>query len=199
MDLEKKNPPAAWQPFTFAGVAAFATASTGRLLLVQGILSLACAACMAAFFHLAWSASITEAIEQSPDKTEIRNGELASDEHGAQRLGSGTFLSFVLDLEGTGELGEAADVECIFTRHELRVRSLLGYSAWKYPDDVVIALGHSELMPWWGARRPIILGMVAFGSVLWLLAAWSLLAALYAIPLKVIAYYRDRELVRAND
>ncbi|MSU61073.1 MAG: hypothetical protein EXS31_01550 [Pedosphaera sp.] len=195
MHAEEKTAPDAWQPFTFAGVAAFATARTSRLLLVQGIVSLACAACMAVFFHAAWSNSISAAIEQLPDEGGIRNRELTWGGRGPQRLGAGTFLSFVIDPDGSGELGEAADVEFNLTRHELRIRSLFGYAALKYPGGVVIPLTRAELQPWWGARRPIILGLVALGSVFWLLTMWCLLALIYSIPLRLIAFYRDRKLL----
>ncbi len=198
MHAEEQTAPDAWQPFTFAGVAAFATARTSRLLLVQGIVSLACAACMAVFFHAAWSNSISAAIEQLPDEGGIRNGELTWGGRAPQRLGAGTFLSLVVDPDGSGELGEAADVEFILTRVELRIRSLFGYAALKYPGGVVIPLTRAELQPWWGARRPVILGWVALGSILWLLAMWSLLALIYTIPLRVIAFYRDRKLLLAE-
>ena len=66
----------AWQPLTVRGVAAFARASLGRLLLVQFIVALLAAGTVVWFLHKAWFPTIGEAIRQLPPQGEIRSGRL---------------------------------------------------------------------------------------------------------------------------
>ena len=66
----------AWQPLTVRGVAAFASATLGRLLLVQFIVALLAAGTVVWFLQRAWFPTIGEAIRQLPPQGEIRSGRL---------------------------------------------------------------------------------------------------------------------------
>lgn len=193
MDANATSPPAAWQPITFRGVAAFAQARFGRLAAVQLAVAILSAASVVLLVQLGWNPSISEAIEQLPGRAEIRQGELQWNDIAPRRLGRGLFVSFVVDPNDTGELGEAADVEWIFTRTELRIRSLFGYAHFSYPAHRIIALTRQELKPWWGAWRPAVYAGIGLVCIIALLAIWWTLAALYAFPVRLIAFYADRD------
>ena len=66
----------AWQPLTARGVAAFARASLGRLLLVQLIVALLAAGTVVWFLQGCWFPTIGEAIRALPAQGELRAGKL---------------------------------------------------------------------------------------------------------------------------
>ncbi len=72
MDEPTQIRPVAWQPLTPRGVAAFARASGGRLLLVQLLLASLAAAVVVWFLQEAWFPVIHQAIGQLPGQGERR-------------------------------------------------------------------------------------------------------------------------------
>src|SRR5438034_10882857 len=76
MDAPVEKRQFAWQPLTGRGVAAFAGASVGRLLLVQVIVALMAAAAVVWCLRATWIPTITEAIGQLPLEGQIRAGTL---------------------------------------------------------------------------------------------------------------------------
>ena len=116
----------AWQPLTMRGVAAFAHASLGRLLLVQLIVALLAAGSVVWFLHQVWFPTVGEAIRQLPPQGELRSGRL--DWRGAtpSRLAEGRFLAFVVDLDHTGTARGPAHVQVEFGRADCKVLCLLG-------------------------------------------------------------------------
>lgn len=186
--------PTAWQPLTPRGVAAFAHASAGRLWLVQALVALAAAAAVMWFVASAWCPTIEAAIERLPDTGEIRGGALSWPRAGPTRLGEGRFLALGVDLDHTGALRTAADLEVEFGRRSLVSRSLLGETEVVYPPHAVFAFNRPELKPWWGAWKPALLLGVGVLTFVALFVCWQALATLYALPAWVIAFYADREL-----
>src|SRR5438128_2458568 len=92
--------PIAWQPFTARGVAAFAHASLGRLLLVELIIASVLAAAAVWFFGSIWFPTVRQAIRRLPDAGAIRNQELQSPLVSGDKLAENRpFLIIVLDLE----------------------------------------------------------------------------------------------------
>jgi len=81
----------AWQPLTMRGVAAFAGASMGRLLLVQFIVALLAAGSVVWCLHRAWFPTIGEAIRQLPPQGELRSGRLDWQGRTPSRLAEGDF------------------------------------------------------------------------------------------------------------
>ena len=194
MDNIATSRPIAWQPLTFGGVAAFAQAPFGRLLFVQFIVALLAAGSIVFYFRIGWNSPIQQAIDQLPAQGEIAQGELRWTGPAPLRLGEGTFVSFVLDPENSGELGQAADMEWILTRRELRLRSLFGYLSFAYPADWTISISRAELKPWWGAWQPTILTLLIAAVVIALFVSWWMLSAIYVLPVRLIAFYSDRKL-----
>src|ERR1039458_3616318 len=128
----------AWEPLTPRGVAAFARANLGRLLLVQFIVALLAAAAIVWFFDDGFFPAISEAIQKLPADGEIRFGRL--DWHGdpSQMLAEGKFLAFDVDLNHSGQIHSTADVQIEFGKDSIRISSLLpGYSEFFYVPDRV--------------------------------------------------------------
>ena len=101
----------AWQPLTPRGVAAFATASLGRLGFVQLIVALLAATTVVWFVRNAWFPSVQEAIQHLPAHGDIHGGQLHWQGDTPALLAEGLFLSFVVDLNHSGEAGRAAHVQ----------------------------------------------------------------------------------------
>ena len=123
-----KSSPTAWEPLTPRGVAAFARARLGRLLLVQFIVAVLAAIAVDWFFAYGCFPTITAAIKQLPDQGEIRAGQLNWQGESPALLAEGGFLAFDVDLEHTGQILSPAQVQIEFGRDSVRVFSLLGYT-----------------------------------------------------------------------
>ncbi len=182
----------AWQPVTVRGVAAFASATLGRLLLVQFIVALLAAGTVVWFVHRAWFPMIGEAIRHLPPEGEIRSGRLAWPGSSPERLAEGRFLALVVDLDHTGGARSPAHVQVEFGREDFKVYSLLGYIQGAYPRSPVVAFNRTELGPWWGAWAPPILAIVAGLVIVGLMLSWACLATVYCLPVWLIGLYADR-------
>jgi hypothetical protein len=188
-----ETPTFAWEPFTPRGVAAFAPARLGRLLLVQILVALLAAASFTWFLDDSVFPVIQSAIQNLPDAGEIRSGKL--DWHGdsPKLLAEGRVLAFDVDLNHDGKINSTADLQIEFGAEEIWSFALLGYAEIPYPADT-IAFNRTELEPLWGAWRSTILFAAAMAAALSLLASWWLLATLYFLPAWLLGYFANRDL-----
>jgi hypothetical protein len=185
----------AWEPLTPRGVAAFARAKLGRLLLVQTIVALLAAASVVCFFDDGCFPTISAAIQKLPADGDIRSGKL--DWHGdpAQMLAEGKFLAFDVDLDHSGQIHSTADVQIEFGNDSVRVFSLLsGYSEIFYLPDRAAPFNRTELEPLWGAWVAEILFIAAATVTVVLLLSWWLLATIYFLPVRLLGFFADRNL-----
>ena len=185
----------AWEPLTPRGVAAFARAKLGRLLLVQFIAALLAAAAVVWFLDDGCFPTISEAIQQLPADGEIRSGKL--DWHGdpSQMLAEGKFLAFDVDLDHSGQTHSTADVQIEFGRDSIRIFSLLpGYSEIVYVPDRGAPFNRTELEPLWGAWAAEILFIAAAAVTVGLLVSWWLLATIYFLPVWLLGFFANRDL-----
>ena len=88
----------------------------------------------------------------------------------------------------------AADIRFEFRSHSLRICSLLGCLACPYPKGQTINVTRQEAIPWWDAWEPNLLGIIAVTSGLAFLALWSLLATVFFLPVRLYAYFADRQI-----
>ncbi len=193
MSASDERAQVAWQPLTPRGVAAFAQAPLGRLLLVQLIVALLAAGTVVWFLHQCWFPTIAEAIRALPAQGEIRAGRLDWTVPAPARLAQSRFLSIAADLEHTGEALSPAHVQLEFGQTNLKVYSLLGSFERAYPHSGVWAFNRTELLPWWGAWAPAILAITAGAVVTGLFVVWAALATLYCLPVWLIAFFADRD------
>jgi hypothetical protein len=184
----------AWQPLTARGVASFAGAPLGRLLMVQFVVALLAAGTVVWFLQGAWFPKIGEAIGQLPPEGELRAESLDWQGATPARLADGRFLALVVDLDHTGEARLPADVQVEFGRTDCRVFSLFGYAQIAYPRDWAVAFNRTELKPWWGAWAPAILAIAAGLVVVGLMASWAGLATVYCLPVWLAGFFADRDL-----
>lgn len=198
MNVSALMPKTAWLPLTPRGVAAFASASSGRVLFVQFLFALAGAATVGWFFRSAWIPTVRDAIEALPAESRITQGTLEWPGKSPAVLAEGRFIGFVVDLEHRGEAVASSDILVELGKKDWHVSSLLGalhlpgVLDTTYPAGYTIALNRDELGPWWGAREPFIIAIAMGLSGLSLMCSWLMLAMLYAPLVWLAAFYGNR-------
>ena len=186
------QPQFAWEPLSPSGVAAFAEARLGRLLLVQFVFALGAAVVAAWFLITAWFPVIQAAIQQMPEQSAIRSGILDWRGPAPVRLAEGGFLSIAVDPDYTGKARSPTPIYVEFGRREVRVFSLLGYLPVPYPRSVAIGFNRIDMTPWWGAWSPVMLAVTGGVVIVGLMVFWAMLATLYVGPVWLVAFYANR-------
>lgn len=182
------------EPFTPRGIAAFAGASTRRLLLTQFIFAALSAIAVAYFFHAACAPAILAAIDSLPADGQIQSGQL-NWTGGPQMLADGRFVAFDVDPDHSGQLlSTTADFQIEFGRSSIRVISLLGYADFHYPQGESVPFSQTQLDPLWKAWRAEILFFIALATFAFLPVIWWLLAAIYFLPAWLIGFLTNRAL-----
>ena len=184
----------AWQPLTPRGVAAFAPSTFGRVLLIQLIMALLASLAVIWFLAEACFPTVREAIRQLPAQGVIRNGQLASPRLSAEPLAEGPRVAIVVDLMKRTRASLSSDIRVEFCKNYVEVCSLFGCMTLQYPKEYLVQFNRPELEPWWGAWEPIILGLVFLAVTASLLLSWGLLATLYFGFVRLMAFFKDREL-----
>ena len=184
----------AWEPLTPRGVAAYAGAPLGRLLATTLIVAAAVGATVIWFLASVWFPTVGQAIRQLPPQGEIRQAKLVWPGDSPVKLAGDRFLALTVDLNHEGELGHDADVCLEFGRGDVWAWSLAGYARLAYPADWVIAFNRSKLDPWWGAWEPVVLAAAGVAAGLALMVIGTLLAAVYAVPARLIGALANRDL-----
>jgi hypothetical protein len=184
----------AWEPLTPRGVAAFAHARLGRLLLVQIIAALLGGISVVWFLDDSVFPVIKAAIQNLPAAGEIRSAKLDWRGDSPTLLAEGRFLALDVDLDHNGKINSTADVQIEFGRDEAWASALLGYTEFFYPSGQIISFNRTELEPLWGAWASTFLFAAAALTAVTLLASWWLLATLYFLPVWLLGFFVNRDL-----
>jgi hypothetical protein len=189
-------PAMAWQPFTFGGVAKFATAPLRRLFLVQLIFAVVTSASITWFASHAYGPVITQTIAQLPETAAIEGGEITG--INTPITVQTKFVSVQIDTSNEPAFSELADcqIECrkMSGRACSLLRSVLGCIEFDYPSDHKFSLARSHLEPWWGARQPLIWALTFVALVVYMIVSWALLAIVWTFVAKLVAWFADRRL-----
>jgi hypothetical protein len=188
--------PAAWQPLTFGGVAAFARASGFRLLLAQAAVAVLAAAAVVWFLAQCYAPVVTEAIQKLPDGAGLTNGQLSG--ISGTRITETKFLSIAVTDDDQADLDQSADVQIALRKGHLEVSSLfssaLGLLEVDYSTNSSLDLSQSHLEPLRGAWQPVVLAGAGVCVVIVLPLIWAVLAVIYAPAAKFVAWFGDRQL-----
>jgi hypothetical protein len=175
-------------------VAAFAYATLGRLLVVQLIVALLAAGTVVWFLHTAWFPTISQAITNLPAAGEIRAGRLDWQGESPASLAESRFLAFTVDLKHEGKARSPAHIQVEFGLTDYNVFSLLGFVGGEYHRDWAVPFNREDLVPWWGAWKPALLGITALLVVAGLMLVWVVLATIYALPVWLLGSFANRDL-----
>ena len=105
--------PPAWQPITPSGVAAFAHAKIGRLLIVQFIIAALVAWCALWFLTANFFPIVREAIAQLPDEGIIQNQQLSTPHTSTLPLAESRFLALVVDVNKYATPLSGSSTSCV--------------------------------------------------------------------------------------
>ena len=186
---------AAWQPFTFGGLAAFSHARLGRLLLVELLFAMLVSGSAVCFLRRACSPVILQAIQKMPETAKMADGRLTGID--ATLIAETKFLAIAVTPETSGQIGQSADIQIQFRATDFRVGSVFRPDwGWEfdYRPGAALNLSRSNLEPWWGAWHPILLAAAGLAILALLFGSWAVLALIYTVPAKIIAWFADREL-----
>jgi len=184
----------AWEPLTPRGVAAFAHARLGRLLLVQIIVALIAAASVTWFLDDSIFPVVKMAIQNLPAGGEIRSAKLDWRGDSPKLLAEGRVFAFDVDLEHSGQINSAADFQIEFGRETIWSSAMLGYMEIPYPSGQIISFNRTELEPLWGAWTSTILFAAFVVAAIGVLASWWLLATIYFLPVWLLGFFVNRDL-----
>jgi hypothetical protein len=193
----EKNSPA-WQPVTPKGVAAFARATFGRLLLVQFAVALLAAAAVVWFIRADWFPVVTQALSHAPEQGEVRARRLDWGGPSPTTLAENRYLALSVDLKHEGEARSLAHLQVEFGQTDIRIISLFGFWERIYPQHWRIAANRLELQAWWGAWKPPLLAIACIGTIASLMASWAMLATVYGLVAWSIGFFADRDLSYAG-
>lgn len=171
----------AWQPFTGAGLAAFADAQIGRVLSFQFIASAAIGILLVISLRLAWVPVLEHAFPNLPESAPLLAGRLQWPDSVPVRLSENSWLGLVVQptaVPGPNELGQTADIQLQLRPTSLRVQGIFGHLEQPYPVGWQADLGRIPAMARWNAwRRPaMIFGGLSTTAAL-LLSWWTLATA----------------------
>ncbi len=194
MDEPVQKPRFGWQPLTRRGVAAFAPASVGKLLLVQFVVALLAAGAVVWFLQRAWFSAISEAITRLPAQGAIRSGTLDWPGEPAVKLAENHFLALVVDLSHAGAIRSPAHLQVEFGRNDVEIISLGRFLRIAYGTDWRLRFNRTGLEPWWGAWRPVLLALAGALVMAGLMLSWGVLATLYCLPAWLAGFMANRQL-----
>jgi hypothetical protein len=187
------EPPAAWQPFTFGGVAAFARARWTRLLAAQLAVALLVAACGVWLLHRAYCPIVLQAIQKMPETACVAGGTLL--DLPVTVKAESQFMSLVAETNEFAMIGQDADLQIVLRPKYVSVNSVF-WPNWgwdfEYVSGASLNLARSNLEPWWSAWQPVLLAGAGAATVLALLLCWAALALVYMAPAKFMAWVADR-------
>lgn len=190
--------PSAWQPLTRRGVAAFSIASIGRLMVVQFVVALVVAAAVLWFLAFVWFPIIRESIGRLPDAGVIQNQQLASPHISTAPLSENRFLTFLVDVAGTGTPSVATDVRIELRQRNFAFCSLFGCFVRDYPPGYTIQFNRPELESWWGAWQLTLYTFTGVSVVVWLFVSWFILATIYCPIVRIYSFFKDRRITLAG-
>ena len=187
--------PAAWQPLTFGGVAAFASARLGRLLLLGFVTTGIFGGAFVWFLACDYCPVVVQAIQKMPESARVEDGKLTGVTN--KLISESKRLGIAITPETSLDIGQGADVQFQVRQTDFCVSSIFRPDwgmVFDYDRGSSLNLGRSALEPWWGAWHPVLLTVAGVGAVAGLMISWVVLAAIYVAPVKFAAWFMDRNL-----
>lgn len=146
-------------------------------------------ACLCAFF-IAYTVertvitAISRGITRLPQTGEIVSGNLNWRTNEVSILVESKFISFSVNPTDNDDIADSADVQVVFGKSNVRLRSMFGWVEIKYPRWLSIPLNFKQLWPLWGAYLNATRLGVFVCSVIFLVLIWLILALVYSPPTK---------------
>lgn len=181
----------ALQPFSFRGVALYADNPFRRIFFAQFVTALAIAALLAWLIAIRYLPVVTHAISLLPDKAGLHSGVLVG--IGSPIISGHKFFSIAAKSDTNFSPGNTADLQLRFHEQTFEIYSLAGWISFPYDPRISINLSRGKAEPWWGAWKPILVGLSGLCFLVWLYLSWRILSLLYMPVVKGISWFANRE------
>jgi len=181
------------QPLTPGGAAAFAGASLTRLFVVQLLFSFGTAVAMVFFVTTNVSPVIGDFIRQIPEDAVMSRGEVIG-LGPAKPAAAAAFLSISLSEKSAVVPDRPADLDVRLGATNFSACGILGCVTRPYDVSWTFAIGRGQMEPKWGAWKPLVYIVTALGVMTGLMIVWAACATIYFLPVRLLAFFADREL-----
>jgi hypothetical protein len=155
-------------------------------LLLQLLMALLAGGAVVWFLARAWCPVIGQAIGQLPERGEIRGQRLCINGPPPGLLAANQYLALTVALGQEPAQVSQADLVVVFRTEGIELCTLVGCLKLVYPAGYVIQFNRPELLPWWGAWRPVLLGGSGAAIGLGGLVLWNIVATVYAVVLRLV-------------
>lgn len=189
-DALKHNLP---HPLTPRGIATYATADRIFFTFTLALFAIICSVAVCIMMKRCLIQPINAAVERLPQQGCIANGRLEWFTNETTILIETRSLSIHVNPTDEEPIADGADLQIVFAKDKLLLRSLLGWLAIPYPKMFYFPLNLKELWTSWGAYKNSIIPAVFVISVFSLLLVWWMLAWIYSIPVSLIANILKRK------
>lgn len=176
---------------TPGGVATFANAPLSQLIATQGTFAFLLFLTLIYYLSQSWVPAINDTIEALPSGSRVADGKLRIPVTNPIYFTQNRLVGIM--WASNDAPGQGSDIQVRLMPDEIQISALFGILSLPYPSPIDQALDRDTLSPPWGAWRPVIIATVAgllTGGV-WL--SWAVLAAIYAWPIRVAVYFRDKQ------
>ena len=191
-EAQESAPEPSGFPFSFSGVASFATTGWGRVLFWQAVLAIALGGSVMLVLGQYWAPVLDAAVAQLPEQAGLQEGQLhwPADQTGV--LAENNYLRIIIDPNSQQQHGQLADLQIEFRRNSWVLSSVFGYLDFPYAVDE-FSINRETHIPWWGSRRPFLL----LGGSVAVSVSYCLLTLLFGFigvwPAKTVVFFADRE------
>lgn len=182
----------AWQPFSWAGVARFATAPLARVIIAQAVVAALSAGAALLWLSQAVFPVVSGAVVQLPAGARWIAGRLEWPTGAHGMLGGSRHLSIAVDTPEFPASDTSADVQVVLALDRIRVRVIAWETVLAAPAALDGDFDRTAMEPRWDAWRPALLALAAIAWAGAMFVNWWILACVYALPLSLLAFFADR-------
>jgi hypothetical protein len=189
-DAVKPNFP---HPITPEGIAAYAGEKRVFFTATIAVFAILCSFCISVMVNRCLIQPLNLAIGRLPAQGAISNGVLVwfTNEHTV--LIETRSVSIHVNPSNEEPIADSADLQVVFCKDKLLLRSLFGWLTIPYPKSLNLPLNYNELWTVWGAYRTAIIPVVFFITSFFIPLVWITLGIIYKIPVALMSKVLKRK------
>lgn len=173
-------------PLTPKSIATFNNAKFIILLVNWIVFGCICSFFITKAINKAIISSITTAVQNLPQKGEIKSGALYWETNQVFVLSGAKSFSISVNATDEEDIADSSDIQIIIGKNHFRFRSIFGWLEIKYPLWFRLPLSYKEVFPVWDAYMPAIKASVFISSMVVLLIVWTIVSLIYSLFAKFL-------------
>ncbi|MCX7872708.1 MAG: hypothetical protein N2487_05430 [Verrucomicrobiae bacterium] len=173
-------------PLTPNGISAYANVSFAYTAYTILVFAIICSVSICWMFSRCLIVPLNLGVERLPEKGGISNGRLQWFTNETTVLIETRTLSIHVNPTDEEPIADGADLQIVFEKDRLLLRSLFGWLPIPYPKTLNFPLNLKDLWTSWGAYKNAIIPLVFIFSACFLVVVWGGLAWIYSIPIALL-------------